>query len=219
MTCEEFTKSLNEEQREFLKVQLQLMLDAIRFHILLVESLKGEDNFESLKRDVLENIKVAKVYYELLGENEFRQKYVDCVTKYTELQKQGVDAMNILLMPCWDEYVGGEAYNVILGTEENKIKNISTSLHFDENTVYDVMVWDGVLTLTKIDFEYDSEMKLIDEGVVSKEDVQESISVLQQFGGKFRELKKSIEEKAREERKRKDKWLHSNSIEIEVDWW
>lgn len=85
MTCEEFAKSLNEEQREFLKVQLQFMLYAIRFHILLVESLKGEDNFESLKRDVLESIKVAKVYYELLGENEFRQKYLDCVTKYTEL--------------------------------------------------------------------------------------------------------------------------------------
>lgn len=122
--------------------------------------------------------------------------------------------MNILLMPCWDEYVGGEAYNVILGTEENKIKNISTSLHFDENTVYDVMVWDGVLTLTKIDFEYDSEMKLIDEGVVSKEDVQESISVLQQFGGKFREYQKAFQKK-----ERINNWLYSKPIEIEVDWW
>lgn len=123
--------------------------------------------------------------------------------------------MNILLMPIWDERFGaGEAYEVIFGSEEDKIKNTSTSLHFDENIVYDVKVWDGVLTLTKIDFEYDSEMKLIDEGVVSKEDVQESISVLQQFGGKLRELKKSIEE-----RKRKDNWLHSKPIEIEVDWW
>lgn len=122
--------------------------------------------------------------------------------------------MNILLMPCWDEYVGGEAYNVILGTEENKIKNISTSLHFDENTVYDVMVWDGVLTLTKIDFEYDSEMKLIDEGVVSKEDVQESISVLQQFGGKFREYQKAFQKN-----ERINNWLYSKPIEIEVDWW
>lgn len=123
--------------------------------------------------------------------------------------------MNILLIPIWDERFGvGEAYKVILGSEEDKIKNTGTSLHFDGNTVYDVMVWDGVLTITKIDFEYDSEMKLIDEGVVSKEDVQESISVLQQFGGKLRELKKAIEEK-----ERKDNWLHSKSIEIEVDWW
>ena len=122
--------------------------------------------------------------------------------------------MKLLWIPCWDDYVGGEAYNVILGTEENKIKNISTSLHFDENTVYDVMVWDGVLTLTKIDFEYDSEMKLIDEGVVSKEDVQESISVLQQFGGKFREYQKAFQKN-----ERINNWLYSKPIEIEVDWW
>lgn len=85
MTYEGFAKSLNEEQREFLKSQLKFMLGAIGFQILLVESLKGEDDYEFLKKDVLENIKVAKVYYELLGENEFRQKYLDCVTKYTEL--------------------------------------------------------------------------------------------------------------------------------------
>ena len=123
--------------------------------------------------------------------------------------------MNILLMPIWDERFGaGEAYEVIFGSEEDKIKNTSTSLHFDENTVYDVMVWDGVLTLTKIDFEYDSEMKLIDEGVVSKEDVQESISVLQQFGGKFREYQKAFQKN-----ERINNWLYSKPIEIEVDWW
>lgn len=123
--------------------------------------------------------------------------------------------MNILLMPIWDERFGnGESYKVILGSNEKKIKNTSTSLHFDADTVYEVTVWDEVLTLTKIDFEYDSEMKLIDEGIVSKENMKESISVLQQFGGKFRELQKAIKE-----RKRKDNWLHSNSIEIEVDWW
>ena len=123
--------------------------------------------------------------------------------------------MNILLMPIWDERFGaGEAYKVFLGSEEDKIKNTSTSLHFDGNTVYDVLVWDGVLTLTKIDFEYDSEMKLIDEGIVSKEDVQESISVLQQFGGKFREHQKAIQE-----RERINNWLYSKPIEIEVEWW
>lgn len=82
---EEFAKSLNEEQREFLKSQLKFMIGAIGFQTLLVESLKGEDDYEFLKKEVLENIIVAKVYYELLGENEFRQKYLDCVTKYTEL--------------------------------------------------------------------------------------------------------------------------------------
>lgn len=123
--------------------------------------------------------------------------------------------MNILLMPIWDERFGnGEAYKVILGSNEKKIKNTSTSLHFDADTVYDVTVWDEVLTLTKIDFEYDLEMKLIDEGIVSKENMKESISVLQQFGGKFRELQKAIKE-----RERIDNWLHSKPIEIEVDWW
>ena len=82
---EEFAKSLNEEQREFLKSQLRFILGAIEFHILLVKSLKECDDFKSLKRDVLESMKIAKVYYELLGENELRQKYLDCVTKYTEL--------------------------------------------------------------------------------------------------------------------------------------
>lgn len=123
--------------------------------------------------------------------------------------------MNILLMPIWDERFGnGEAYKVILESNEKKIKNTSTSLHFDADTAYDVTVWDEVLTLTKIDFEYDSEMKLIDEGIVSKENLKESISVLQQFGGKFRELQKAIQE-----RERIDNWLHSKPIEIEVDWW
>ena len=37
MTYEEFAKSLNEEQREFLKFQLKFMLGAIGFQILLVE--------------------------------------------------------------------------------------------------------------------------------------------------------------------------------------
>lgn len=123
--------------------------------------------------------------------------------------------MNILLLPIWDESVGdGEAYKVILGTEEDKIRNTSTSLHFDADTVYDVMVWDKVITLTKIDFEYDSEMRLIDEGIVAKENLKEALSVLQQFGGKLRELHKAIQE-----RKRIDNWLHSKPIEIEVDWW
>lgn len=82
---EEFAKSLNEEQRELLKSQLKFMLGAIGFQILLAESLKGEDDYEFLKKDVLENIKVAKVYYELLGENELMEKYLNCVTKYSEL--------------------------------------------------------------------------------------------------------------------------------------
>ena len=38
--------------------------------------------------------------------------------------------MNILLLPIWDERFGnGEAYKVILGSNEKKIKNTSTSLH------------------------------------------------------------------------------------------
>ena len=49
MTYEEFAKSLNEEQREFLKSQLKFMLGAIGFQILLVESLKEEDDYKFLK--------------------------------------------------------------------------------------------------------------------------------------------------------------------------
>lgn len=82
---EEFAKSLNEEQREFLKSQLKFMLGAIKFKISLVKSLKECDDFESLKRDVLENMKVAKVYYGLLGESECREEYLDCVEKYMYL--------------------------------------------------------------------------------------------------------------------------------------
>ena len=69
-----FSESLSDEQRKFLKSQLEVMLKLIK-----------NDDIESSKRDVIESIKLAKVIYELLGGNELTELYLECITKYLEL--------------------------------------------------------------------------------------------------------------------------------------
>ena len=69
-----FSESLSDEQRKFLKSQLELMLKLIK-----------NDDIESSKRDVIESIKIAKVIYDLLGGNELTELYLECITKYLEL--------------------------------------------------------------------------------------------------------------------------------------
>lgn len=69
-----FSESLSDEQRKFLKSQLEVMLKLIK-----------NDDIESSKRDVIESIKIAKVIYDLLGGNELTELYLECITKYLEL--------------------------------------------------------------------------------------------------------------------------------------
>ena len=69
-----FSESLSDEQRKFLKSQLEVMLKLIK-----------NDDIESSKRDVIESIKIAKVIYDLLGGNELTELYLECISKYLEL--------------------------------------------------------------------------------------------------------------------------------------
>ena len=69
-----FSESLSDEQRKFLKSQLEVMLKLIK-----------NDDIESSKRDVIESIMIAKVIYDLLGGNELTELYLECITKYLEL--------------------------------------------------------------------------------------------------------------------------------------
>ena len=69
-----FSESLSDEQRKFLKFQLEVMLKLIK-----------NDDIELSKRDVIESIKIAKVIYDLLGVNELTELYLECITKYLEL--------------------------------------------------------------------------------------------------------------------------------------
>lgn len=69
-----FSESLSDEQRKFLKSQLEVMLKLIK-----------NDDIESSKRDVIESIKIAKVIYDLLGGNELTELYLECIAKYLEL--------------------------------------------------------------------------------------------------------------------------------------
>lgn len=85
MTYKEFAKSLNEEQREFLTCKLEFMLNIIRSRIKLVKSMKKERDYEFIKKEVLENIEIANVYYELLDKKELRHQFLDCIKKCTEL--------------------------------------------------------------------------------------------------------------------------------------
>ena len=80
MTYKEFSESLSDTQREFLKSQLEVMLKLIKIHFELIEMMGDTDDIESNKRDVIESIKIAKVIYDLLGGNELTELYLECIT-------------------------------------------------------------------------------------------------------------------------------------------
>lgn len=84
-TYKEFSESLSDEQREFLKCKLEFMFNIIRSRIKLVKLMKKERDYAFLKEEVLEPIQIASVYYELLDKNELRHQYLDCIKKLIEL--------------------------------------------------------------------------------------------------------------------------------------
>lgn len=139
--------------------------------------------------------------------------------------------MKLLWIPCWYDYVGGEAYNVILEKENgdfNKNK-VSMEFEFDESTKYVISVENGVLSLRKEcwnDYEPNDYIDLVDAGVAAKDDLNEIITVLKAFGEKIidfikkQEIKKHEEAKRKEElAKRKKEWLSSSSYEVEIKGW
>lgn len=136
---------------------------------------------------------------------------------------EGVEIiMNVLFRPCWDEYVGGEAYNVILDNENyNFNKNVSMEFNFNE---YDIWIKNGVLSIEKAcwdDYCPTSSIDLVIDGCAAKDDLEEIITVLKAFGEKFDELTKKQEEAKRKEElaKRKNEWLKSSIYEVEIKGW
>ena len=127
--------------------------------------------------------------------------------------------MNVLFMPCWDENVGGEAYNVILEKENDDFKKTKISMGFDFNEYlyYVVSVEDGVLSLRRecVDDDLNRDYEnLVLDGVVSKVYLDEVITVLKKFGDQLRYIKQKEESKKREEI-----WLISSVYEVEIKGW
>lgn len=127
--------------------------------------------------------------------------------------------MNVLFMPCWDENVGGEAYNVILEKENDDFKKTKISMGFDFNEYlyYVVSVEDGVLSLRRecVDDDLNRDYEnLVLDGVVSKVYLDEVITVLKKFGDQLRYIKQKEESKKREEI-----WLNSSAYEVEIKGW
>lgn len=127
--------------------------------------------------------------------------------------------MNVLFMPCWDENVGGEAYNVILEKENDDFKKTKISMGFDFNEYlyYVVSVEDGVLSLRRecVDDDLNRDYEnLVLDGVVSKVYLDEVITVLKKFGDQLRYIKQKEESKKREEI-----WLNSSVYEVEIKGW
>ena len=123
--------------------------------------------------------------------------------------------MNVLFRPCWDECVGGEAYDVILDTENYKF-NDKVSLEFNFKD-YVISIKNGILSIKKDcwnDYSIGGCIDLVDEGVAKKDDLHEIIPVLKEFGARFSELIKK-----EEEAKRKKEWLSSSSYEVEIKGW
>lgn len=139
--------------------------------------------------------------------------------------------MKLLWIPCWYDFAGGEAYNVILEKENGKFnKNkVSMEFEFDESTKYVISVEDGVLSLRKEywnDYAPNDYIDLVDAGVAAKDDLNEIITVLKAFDEniidfiKKQEIKKHEEAKRKEElAKRKKEWLSSSSYEVEIKGW
>lgn len=122
-------------------------------------------------------------------------------------------------MPCWDENVGGEAYNVILEKENDDFKKTKISMGFDFNEYlyYVVSVEDGVLSLRRecVDDDLNRDYEnLVLDGVVSKVYLDEVITVLKKFGDQLRYIKQKEESKKREEI-----WLNSSAYEVEIKGW
>ena len=134
--------------------------------------------------------------------------------------------MNVLFRPCWDEYVGGEAYNVILEKENgdfNKNK-VSMEFDFDEYTQYVISVENGVLSIRKEcwnDYGPNEYIDLVEDGVAAKDDLNEIITVLKAFGEKFSDFIKKQEEAKRKQAldKREKEWLNSSAYEVEIKGW
>nr|DAI45081.1 MAG TPA: hypothetical protein [Caudoviricetes sp.] len=125
--------------------------------------------------------------------------------------------MNVLFMPCWDENVGGEAYNVILENDDFKKTKISMGFDFNEYLYYVVSVEDGVLSLRRecVDDDLNRDYEnLVLDGVVSKVYLDEVITVLKKFGDQLRYIKQKEESKKREEI-----WLNSSVYEVEIKGW
>lgn len=127
--------------------------------------------------------------------------------------------MNVLFRPCWDENVGGEAYNVILEKENDDFKETKISMGFDFNEYlyYVVSVEDGVLSLRRecVDDDLNRDYEnLVLDGVVSKVYLDEVITVLKKFGDQLRYIKQKEESKKREEI-----WLNSSVYEVEIKGW
>jgi hypothetical protein len=120
-------------------------------------------------------------------------------------------------MPCWDENVGGEAYNVILENDDFKKTKISMGFDFNEYLYYVVSVEDGVLSLRRecVDDDLNRDYEnLVLDGVVSKVYLDEVITVLKKFGDQLRYIKQKEESKKREEI-----WLNSSVYEVEIKGW
>lgn len=134
--------------------------------------------------------------------------------------------MKLLWIPCWYDFAGGEAYNVILEKENgdfNKNK-VSMEFDFDAYTQYVISVENGVLSIRKEcwnDYGPNDYIDLVDDGVAAKDDLNEIITVLKAFGEKFSEFIKKQEEAKRQQEndKRKKEWLHSSAYEVEIKGW
>ena len=127
--------------------------------------------------------------------------------------------MKLLWIPCWDDYVGGEAYNIILEKENGDFnKNeVSIDFDFDELTQYTISVENGVLSLRKEclnDYYSNDYVDLVIDGVASKDNLNEISTVLKAFGAKY-----SNPIKKQEHEKRKNEWLNSSVYEIEIKGW
>ena len=130
--------------------------------------------------------------------------------------------MNVLFMPCWDEYLDGEAYKVILDNENYKFNN-NVSLEFNINE-YDIYIKNGILSIKKDcwdDGYIGGYINLVDEGVAKKDDLNEIVTVLKEFGARFSDFIKKEEEAKRKEAlaKRKKEWLKSSVYEVEIKGW
>ena len=85
MTYEEFSESLNNTQRKFLKDELVNRLESAEKRLTFIEGTECDSEFYSFHSEAGEYIKSASIFKNLLGDPELEQRHKTCLCKFLSM--------------------------------------------------------------------------------------------------------------------------------------
>lgn len=85
MTYEEFSESLNDAQRAFLKDEIVKRLESAEKILTFLDGTDRDCKFYSFLTDAGETIKETSTYKNLLGDPELNKRHNECLRKFYEM--------------------------------------------------------------------------------------------------------------------------------------